>query len=411
MAARSSQAREQASKLDRLADVELQLLLQPLDNLSRVNAARCCKRLLAAAQQPLSWQHAEAYSVRSDELPIAALQPAAPGLAALQLLRRVPLSIRMSSKAAALQHAHLAGILNLGELDSSELCPHPWAPWAALFTEPPVAPALQTLRSVRFGTEIHLTPGFILTLRALAQLPQLTRLSLVVPDMPRDLAVLEPLAQAPCLTDLSVRTMRRFGFPCGYPCLPALLQTRGLRRLRLDSVSFDQRDVWSDIEWDGAEAAGSTFTAFFTSPAMAQLEVLSFCGLSASYPGDDAARLAERYRPVFAALRQLRRLELESTTGVDDLLPHVSNAPALSELLVECAFMNASTLRDLGPCIPTAGVLSALLTAVPSLRVTLRSPVEDKWLRTHEYEEAERQLSQLRALLELPRVSREECDP
>ena len=121
--------------LDRLATVELQLILQCLDKRSKLRSARCSRQLLQAADHPFAWQ-GPSVAVSSFR------QPQLGSLIRRSLLRHAPIKMDLNSD---LPVPEVAAIPRLRELSISHRCS---ADLALHLLQLPSLQGLQTLRVV-----------------------------------------------------------------------------------------------------------------------------------------------------------------------------------------------------------------------------------------------------------------------
>jgi hypothetical protein len=418
------------SSFNRLADVEIQLVLQCLDRRSRVAAAGMSKRIFAAAKNPFVWLHAhpsEMIIVKTSELPLsdpAAAASSSSSSSSWSLRRFVPRRLKVNSRLSDGWTAHLPSLVQTVGVAPLHAVANPacWVKfqeWAELLGTPSLHQLVwNQLRSMTFAWQIHLLPAqFRATLDCIVALPHLTHLSIFPAEIQCSPDALLPLSRAPALTDLEVSFGRMFGTGHGHIALPALRHIQGLKRLHFRSATFDERDVLPPDHSDSSNSDPAvpssrewcTFRSFFECPSIAaNLEHLSFSSLHGSCPADRTTApelLAARYEHAFAALKNLRTLELEAVSGIDDMLPHLHHAPVLRHLTLHLHPENPCNRLQMGSRIPTAGVLSAVLSAVPTLCVTLRSPPEPEWGATRLWNTPADQWVEVCTLMQLERVT------
>jgi hypothetical protein len=287
--------------------VEWQLVLQFVDTDARLKAARCSRQLLAAADHPFAWRHAEAVVVRQpDSQPpqgyaqrlLRSLRPpplrlvpslALPGRLRRSLLRHASILLRVDKDSSL----SIAAIVALSQR-LRELRIH--ADWTAANVEELLPhPALQQLRVLRLPSRSR-TAAVALAC-GLLQLHSLSHYPAGI-DVDRiDLSV-QALQEAARLTALEVRC-----FSLGPPRLEPLGQMAQLHSLRLHAATF---------------VPPGGFVRFCSSPMMRQLRRLSLdggsvsCGLThRDNPLSDADHLA-----ALGALQRLEWLRLAEVTAV-----------------------------------------------------------------------------------------------
>jgi hypothetical protein len=344
-----------ACHLDKLAVVELQLVLQFLDAKSKLKAARCSRRLLQSVSAPFAWRATPAFFMECR----SAEDVKRTGTS---LIRFAPIDLRclgLTSLGALLTVPHLFG-LDLLETG------------VAVFDGLPQLlrhPSLTRLEWLWIEESLSSAEPSVEIMRAVAALPQLRTLDVSLQSAAG--AVLQPLVHAPALTDFTIR--RNEWTASEAALLRAVSQYAGLRRLGLCGVQFFR----------------GSFRSFFTSLNMRRLQhlKLNIClaaedGMGAIVGNGDLiiAPDADEYRAAFSALEQLQSLTLESVFGISILLPHLHLAPALRLLSIRCEPHRCDT-GDLHAPLPNRAVLSALLTAAPQLEVRLLMPATfDRWL-------------------------------
>jgi len=333
------------SPFDLLATVELQLVMQFLDASSKLKAARCSRRLMQTASQPFAWKDAPPLLVEARSA--ADVERIVPSL-----VRFAPIDLRcmrMESFDCIATIPHLHGL----ELQESSIGA------AASLIQLLQHPCMAQLQSLRL--DAHLSFAFLTTVtaRLIARLPQLRALN-VQPwpgDQESTLPLLQPLADAPALTDLAL------SLPDGTVAIPALLDAiariAGLSRLRL-------RDL---REW-----SAGTFRSFFCSPIARRLQHLELEGLYAHtlLPIMQAPSAAE-YEAAVSSMQQLQALTLDRVFGLSVLLPHLRHAAALRQLSIRCHSQTRSD-DDTYSVLPSGSALAALLAAAPQLEVRLLLP-------------------------------------
>ena len=307
------------SPIDLLAKVELQLVLQCLDADSRLKAARCSRRLMRAADDPFAWVGTPPFSVSSRK-------QAQPGtVISRSLLRHAPIELLLNSDPTMELEVWLIPRLH-------GLIVFAWQKY--LFPSLLPLPALRGLQTLR----LYFSPT-VAVLQRLPTLPQLHTLE-IHPHLPEDDCSWLPAM--PALTDLNTR-LPSFSSEAH----AAIGQCARLQSLRLLVTGF----------------MPDSFAPFCATPAMGQLRHLEFQFLAM---GCDMLS-ADEWRAGWSALAQLESLCLKEVQSVDQLLPHLAQAPALRTLTI---FLRPSP--DPQPSIyPSTAALRQLLAAAPQLQVRL----------------------------------------
>ena len=344
-----------ACHLDKLAVVELQLVMQFLDTKSKLKAARCCQRLLHAASGPFAWRDTPSFFVEIQS-------PADVECVCSSLIRFAPIDLQCTGLTS------LGGLLTVPHLWALDLM----ATGAAVFDELPQLlrhPSMARLAWLWIEESMASADQTVEIMRAVAALPQLRTLDVSLQSAAGP--TLQPLVHAPALTDLTIR--RNEWTASEAALLNAISQCAGLRQLSLCGVQFLR----------------GSFRSFFTSVSMRRLWRLKLSICLAA--GDDLEAIvgngdliiapdADEYRVAFSALEHLQSLLLEAVWGINALLPHLHLAPALCVLSLRCEPENfGSDAAD--SALPRRAVLTALLAAAPKLEVRLLLPATfDRWV-------------------------------
>ena len=338
-----------SSPLDKLAVVELQLCLQFLDSDSRLKAARCSRRLLRAVSAPFAWRTAPPFVVEvgssvdvqrisSSLLLFAPVHLRCVGLPSLQCVTTVP---------------HLVGLELLGTNG------------LVLVTATDLCQLLQHLSLARVQTmrlDVNVSPLLTVNaMRLVARLPQLRSFDVFLPYFTTGAALLQPLTDAPALTNLSVDFIWSQASAALMTALGGCLE---LRRLRLRRLPFPS----------------GQFRALCSSPSMRQLQHLELQDFYIDDIWTGNIQSDNELRAAFSALQQLQSLTLIRVCGVNTLLSHLHRVRALRLLSIRCEPENLGS-DDATSTLPGRAVLSALLTAAPLLEVRLLLPATiDLWL-------------------------------
>jgi hypothetical protein len=213
-------------------------------------------------------------------------------------------------------------------------------------------------------------PGSLLltvdVMRLIARLPQLRTFGMTVPDGDAaGAALLQPLTDAPALTDLAIS--HPIWTPVGAALLRAIGGYPGLRRLCLRYLCFPS----------------GQFLALCSSPNMRRLQHLELREVHVEdMLTDNIHQSDNELQAAFSELEQLQTLSLDRVYGVNRLLPHLHRAPVLRRLSISCTPVPDSFSSDaIRSLLPSRAVLSALLTAAPQLEVRLlMAATLDRWL-------------------------------
>ena len=329
------------SRMNSLADVELQLCMHGLSRKEILTFARCSARLMHAASDPFAWQRAGLLALSSESLPaISAVTHPFP----YWLLRSMPVALRcnystvqpnskpdpdgtmrriLSSSSALLIHS----------LDATRFDRIPRERWEALL----VAPRMQQLRVLMAWCN---DPDGRL-LRLLSGLPRLHTLRLTFAVAASNPDAWASIVDAPALTSLSV----------GHPGLLALAQMARCSQLRQLALSSFK------LTSSASRAALAGFS---------QIEHLS---LEHGAVSPDSVDDGQCHRAMFSSLVRLHTLRLVQIPKLDLVLPSIAAAPCLTALHVEPYYRQ----------LPSASVIRSLLVAVPRLRVTVDSCRNAGW--------------------------------
>jgi len=323
-----------------LSSVEVALVLQPLDNTSRLAAAATCRCMLSDALQPLAWKHAEPLRITDDQL----LVQQGEQHAAHSLLALAPVHLLMHSRNADSFSLQLSCIHHLERLEQRwnhvvDITP--------LLLQPTVAHRLRQLKltcSVRNNNREHI--GRISALTQLVSLDISIDGTVVEPYVQQLSTALAQLLAQPQLTEL---VLRGFHITLGDDdaLLHSLLTSVGyLRRLHLNCTFFCRGPISAAV-LQQFQSLGA---------ALPQLEVLSLAGL------DPRILPLDSLHNLFSSLRALHTLQLLYCV-VNDLLPLIPSISTLRKLLLFKIDDDARTL-----CSVSA--LSTLQAAMPHLHIT-----------------------------------------
>lgn len=326
-------------EMNRLADVELQLVLQFLTNTDRLKAARVSRRMCGQASQPFSWKFAETITISSDA-------PADFARVASSLIRYAPMRLEVRSflnpsqvaQLPSLSHVVLTYVpLGLRFSSHKQIC--------LLLQKHP----LQSLI-------VHSRYGWLdsSTVQLLSSKTTLHTLKLMVGKLMAP-SYFAPLSNCTSLTELTVDGTPLHGSRSKEEplrCMASLSACTSLRRLSISNVCFSH----------------GQFRSVLSSPNLSSLKELSFCCFSAG--ADDPlpeSTTSDDWRSAFANLQQLEHLTLSRSTGPAAMLQHV---PILKSLL-HLSLTVQSPHRSGFEVSPSRSALEAVLAALPLLNVHL----------------------------------------
>jgi len=367
--------------MQRLADVELQLVMQGLAAQEILKLARCSRYLLHAADAPFAWRHTRLCVDASHGLSL--LPPTPPSIALPQRIigwcqsmligHKTPIETPRLSRHAKVtikwspQEVSHSGILEIAArvaaiyeinacwtcFDDDQYDPYdgdsydPYGPklMSLVFNG---SPSIQQLRvlSIRGNTRLH--PVVVQTI---IKLPHLHTLRLIgCPDNCRDSAAsgLGLLYRAPALTSLYIRDS-----PNHY-------------NSRLAHVAACSKLL--DLSISRPCLYGPYWVNFFAHPHIQQLRSLyldEFHVRRERYPYSylETDPTQQEFQLAFASMRHLHTLHLAKCRHIDLMLPAVAHAPALRHLTIEPDLIATTAPSNL--------VLATLLAAAPQLHCVL----------------------------------------
>jgi hypothetical protein len=344
-------ARQSLNFFLHLASVEVSLILQFLDNVSKLDAAITCKRLLADAMQPFSWKHASMLCITDAQLLQQQQQNRAhPPYSLLQLA-----PVHLLIKSPHIQPASLSPgcILHLYKIEQHDYHASDLSP---LLTQPTV---IQELRQLQLGYSGYLNcsgkSSGQCSFACIAAASELTSLSVSCGGQSSQQSKffsqlknsLTQVLARPQLIELIMRGL----YNANVDLLQPLLQSPGhLRRLHL----------YGDLNM--APVADAAGMQFFTSlgQALPHLQVLSLGDFSIQRISTD---VVSRF---FASLQEVHTLQLCYCPDVDKLLPLVTIIPSLKNLLI-FGWVDA---MDNTRSSPSLEALTTLQAAMPQLYIT-----------------------------------------
>jgi hypothetical protein len=323
---------------DKLATVELQLVLQFLDGPGKIAAGCSCKRLLTDAADPFAWRAHPPTSVPpllvrvsgEDMNNLASeLHRLADHVAQGRLLRRRPVHLALLRTAE--QHRRnraldvpARSITSFADRLASLYAPFLWRPklWTSLLNQGPHVVRLRNLTDLHGGLFTEQQMGMI------AQLPQVRRLCISV-----SAHSLHPLSLSSSLTSLSLncearkldpddgdqdsavqvllRALRRAGGEGGPP-LPS-----NLTRLEISTVRFPAPE----------QAPDADFAGFCATPLLSQLTSLRLHYVT--YAGRVSLPHLASLEAGLPLLSRLHTLELSYDVLTDEVLAvFATHAPA-----------------------------------------------------------------------------------
>lgn len=317
----------------RLADVELQLIFHLLDRRSKLQLARCNRQSLRCASSPLVWQGGgEFLDVR-----VRGSQVESPDFRLMcSLLRLLPTRATVHADESCKLLAALSGLPKLSAIWFVTALPAAQlTQWHRFLGQPPAQ------RLLDVDAE-ELQPADPKSVALLSRLPLLRSLKLSVADGHSG-DLLQPLAKAPSLTELSVASVTTAVVPPVFTTLLPLTLCTRLQALHLKRVLLQPGELCTLLERLAANGAmlrhlGIESLAFNIENIELQLAVELSC--------------AARFLP------QLQSLDLHGQ--VSALYAAVPHLPSLQLLVISAA----------GPS-PPAHALEMLLQARPTLRMRI----------------------------------------
>jgi len=376
--------------MNRLADVELQLVMQGLAAQEILALARCSRYLLHAADAPFAWQHTRLCLNATPGPPPIALPRRIIGWcrALLQsrhslkepprLLRHAKVKIRsiaqVNEHLAILATAARMPDLVLYELDMSNGGQFHHIHLSLVIG----SPSMQQLRvlCMRSGTQCY-----AVVQNAIIKLPHLHTLRLQtssdVTGVPTA-SYLEFLSHVPALTSLHI-----------HDTFTAVQSPSQLTHVAACSKLINLSVVWPSLY-------GSSWSNFFTHHHTQQLRSLKLDkfyvkGLLAIYSGGVwlSTRIHATQQDLLAAftgMRHLHTLHLARCEWIDLMLPALAHAPVLCQLIIEPDRTNHHPENDTTTA-PSTLMLAELLVSAPHLHCALvlssprRSSVLERCLR------------------------------
>ena len=373
--------------LQRLADVELQLVMHGLEAAEILTLARCHRRLLHAANSAFAWKQAPTLCLRSipaADSDSALLPPLVARYSSIGLVLTNPYvtpkhrfhsrrQVRVQAEAKAEQQANAeadrllafaercaarapaggagAGVGKVHLLDMR----HSHFARAAQWERMLLSPALRELRVLVIQDLHHYQgPMQLGVMRAIADMPHLH--TLTVASMHNESAEhWSLLAEAPALTSLSfIDSLAQ-----NYSRLMHVAQCPQLRHLAVIRPGLYGR---------------GTFARFFESPRIQALETLQLDTFwlednsqVRSVPPSAAVLAAS-----FISMRCLHSLHLRHVYAIDSIFPALAHAPVLVRLKIE---PHAQAKRDGSySSSPSPQPLSQLLMHTPALSCILLLP-------------------------------------
>jgi hypothetical protein len=338
--------------LDRLAAVELQLIMQHCDLQSLLMLARCSHQTLAAASHPFAWRALSLFSFSSTQLERAA----SAALAGSLPLRFCDVALQWSMRdadsdcdEAATAFRLIESISRVRTLDLLCLRDIRLDHWRQLLAHP----AVHSLTALRTDAGA-LSPdgdhdGALIPL-LVAHCPLLQRLHVHQADdlLRRQelVALTSPLL--PHLTDLLLGSLSPFPLDGGLN----LAWCASLRRLHL------------------INATDRVARALLASTALQQLESLTLqCVRILAFGGHDSDE-EEDWSVCFANLRALQSLSVYHCSGIDKLLSALLDSDMRHPRL--CSLRVRPRRPTSSGNMPSPGLLSRLLDQLPSLTVQLQ---------------------------------------
>jgi hypothetical protein len=298
-----SRIHDSIDRLSCLSSDETALILQYLDNASRIAAAVTCRRMMRDVLQPFSWKYAEGVSVTHKQLSnCVRLHPCS-------LLQLAPVQVEHLREGDTCPSVHLDSVRRLFGITVDD---HGDGTFTRLLQHP----VGQQVRQIRcMGNRSDFS--------ALVTLPRLTSLEIcwmALESTSSVSALLSLLLSRTNLTELS--------YGGGYPS-----SSRGFSHAIRDSQHHLRRvHMFADV-FDSHNPHHAHhclhFDTFFATPTMAQIQVLSLLRLQLN----DVTERTE-FRTALQSLHILHTLFLSQGKRIASTLPLLSAASALTRLRV-----------------------------------------------------------------------------
>lgn len=338
-------------RLDKLATVELQLVLQFLDTCNKLKTARCNRRLLQVVGHPFAWRYASPFIVTLRTLADLPPQPS--------LLRLIPLSLwikhpYMPSDLDCLRKPPVNMVVRELHIDHAYIQCDEWSQLLLL-------PALQSLQLICTRTVIIPTHA----VAHMAILPQLRSLSIQNGEGVGETLV--SLMSAPSLTHISVTLRIGTAELRGMQSISQCLQLRSLKLTGQNGYVFGFQHLFIIPPSPQQQLERIYLEGFLAQPNLNWHQI--------------PVPTAEEMRNGLAAMFHLTELQLKRIYSLDSLLACLHVAPKLRVLELKLTAQHPSAISFSGSTHPSAGTVRALLTLAPQLevRLLLTSSI-DKWM-------------------------------
>jgi len=331
----------------RLAAVECALILQQLDNKSRLAAAACSRRMLSDALQPLCWKYAQLVTIKAAQLPTVE-QVVRP----FSLLQLAPLQVNYAetddlcaerlgqiprlfcvnvSKVTRTDDLFSGGVLKVTRTDDL----------LKLLQSAP----LQHVKQIISSNSDMLSS----CAAAVMALPALTScsLSVILDDAP---SMTRPFPLEGVASQLTELALFNWCLPNNRWWMTSLAQSRApLRRLHLINV------VWSEF----------SLATLFSAPALHQLHFLSLDAGVSTIP-------ATHFHSALQFLPQLRVLQLgQIFPNTDELLAQLSLSCAPMLQLLRLLFEYKQCLTNSLLTLPSIAAVRSVLTALSQMHIEM----------------------------------------
>jgi len=336
--------------MQRLADVELQLVMHGLAAREILKLARCSRCLLHAADAPFAWQHTRLCVDAKLESNIAILRriigwfrhPSTASGESPQLVRHTKVTLRWRGDdgyLAVLATASRVPALALYELDASNCGLFDPSHWTLVLG----SPCMQQLRVLRMDSGTHYGATHSVAMKAVVQLPHLHTLHMRPPYYACSYASnLGLLSQVPALTALHI-----------HDTFAALYSAR---------IAACSKLVELAVYWPSSR--GPCWPSFFARPQIQQLRSLKLDRFKVLRQEE------EEFVASFTGMRHLHTLHLASCDGIAVLMPALAHAPMLRLLTIEPDLRWArddDEVLTTTTTVPSASVLAALLVVAPHI--------------------------------------------
>jgi len=350
--------------MQRLADVELQLVMQGLTAQEILKLARCSRFLLHAADAPFAWHYARLCLDAKPTFPLPkislpkriigwckkTLVTQKPPLDAPRLSRHAKVMIKwqrqLGSRLGVL--AISSRVAAVYELDAL------WCYYGYDPTDMSLLLRLSSMQQLRVLSVYYDTEICPDVMKTIVELPYLHTLSLPEASSRPDYSGIDLLSQAPELTSLHFQDT--FFNENSSQLIDHVAACSKLRDLSVVRPCL----------------YGRAWPIFFAHPHIHQLHSLKLHGFCArgqlKFIADEVTQ--HEFQIAFAGMHHLHTLHLSNCRHIDLMLPALAHAPALHHLTITPELNFWIPVRETETA-PSALVLKTLLAAAPQLHCVL----------------------------------------